>query len=385
METLAKETRALLHSRLRDARVAVVLQVPISVELHAADSSLVPIAKKGFPILPMPIQNMLLAIADYETEESKSTQNYTQNCLQAFVQSLDSSLASMNIALDLYNETYKRLLHDARTQWKSDIKSLDHSAHGLKYEVLQVAQGVACPLEPMPDDTWPLIVALDTNMSTIRAACKVLRRSKIVFEKKDPDIRAIDKRLELSRAYREKATAIMTRTLIKTPDVPMMPALDSDLQEQVVSANSMRANVPEDAELTDMAERAQDLRHTAATLWLPSRASMNNLLQGERSRCLDAIKRSIDTIADNMPKPFDLRPTKEALQKEFNFAVASFPCDRSLLKTCMTVIHDGARLAHTRTMLELRTDSQVQVSLRMRQIQDALQRFEELVSAPTIL
>jgi hypothetical protein len=385
MDAIAKDTRTLLHNRLRDARVHVVFQVPISVELHAADASLVPIAKKGFPILPMPIQNMLLAIADYETEESKSIQNHTQECLQAYVQSLDNCVASMNVTLDSYNEIYKRLLSDARTQWKADIRTLDHSAHSLKYEVIDVAQNVMCSLEPMPDETWPLLVALDTNMATIRAACKVSRRSKIVFEKKEPDVRNIDKRLELSRAYREKATAIMTRTLVKSPDVPLLPVLDNDLQEQVVSANSLRANVPEDEQLADMCMRAQELRHKAATMWLPSRASMNALLQGERSRTFEAIKRAIDTIGDNAPKPFDLRKTKEALQNEFNFAVASFPCDRSLLKTCMTVIHDGARLAHTRTMLEMRTDSQVQVSLRMRQIQDALQRFEELVSAPTIL
>jgi hypothetical protein len=69
------------------------------------------------------------------------------------------------------------------------------------------------------------------------------------------------------------------------------------------------------------------------------------------------------------------------LQEELAFAVESFPCDKSLLKTCLTASKDGVKLAHARKLIEMKNEFTTQIALRVKQVDDLIGQLHAAQSA----
>jgi len=353
-ESYRDDIQAYLQTKLA-GNGANVPALPLSIQLHIADTRLVAIAKQGFPKLPLPIRNVLMAVVEFEREETKCIESYTHHNLSVMIASLDTLISNVSSRIDNLKNYQDSLIKDLLPLWHEDIKSLD--VQSLRDMV---------PRAPFTDP-WNEIEVLFHAASTYG-----IRITKsLVLEPADVNLSSVEARLALSRQYREKANAL-SNGLTNTA---ALGELKVDFEEPVARPSKVQTS----KENTEALELAIKVRSQAARLWHPYRKTIAHALSGRKDlvEVSGAIK---DVIVGSKAIP---KLSKESLSEELKFAVASFPCDQSMLRTCLTASSDGVKLAHTRKMMEIKNECTRQIQIRLAQLGELFDSLHEALAAKT--
>jgi hypothetical protein len=353
-EDYLNSVRTILTEILETQESSQIGSVPITVSLAATDASLVPLAKAGFSKLPVPIQNILLAVVEYETLKAKAYETGVGNALLKSILDLDSLLRLVSISTDKIRMSKEDLLAHSRGLWEEELRNLgdpfvgDHPYSSFEISFKRVLETERSELLDSPE----------------------------IDIKEVPDTSILDARLSLSKAYRKKAEQLYRNELESTtfPDVP-----HKEEQPLVVR----QTKVPEISEsLKLQKERLETLRKKAIKLWAPYRASIQQMLsldiQEMEGLFLDKIAKiqAHDICVASVPE--------KDLQSEYKFALQAFPCDASMVKLCMTVSLEGAKLRHTRKLLDLKTEYTTQFQVRLKQFQTSILAYKDACTVPLV-
>jgi hypothetical protein len=328
--------------------------VPIQVSLAVSDASLVPLAKAGFAKLPVPIQNILLAVVEYETLKAKTYETGISNSLLKSISDLDALLRLMSLSTEKILVSKHDLVAHSRGLWEDELRQLGSPFTG-EYPYGSFETAYKTLLEKERTEL------LDTQVLEIHDT---------------PDTKVLDARLSLSKAYRKKAEQLY-RNELETTTFPEIP----EKEEQPLSLTTKK--LPEISEaLKAEKERLETLRKKAMQLWAPYRASIQQMLRVDIQE-MDAL--FLEKIASLKGHPVTVSSVPEKdLQSEYKFALQAFPCDASMVKLCMTVSLEGAKLRHTRKLLDLKTEYTTQFQLRLKQFQTQLLAYKDAISVPLL-
>lgn len=347
-ETYVADVRAYLTARLTHSPGTVPV-LPLHIQLHIADTRLVSVAKQGFPKMPLPIRNVLMAIVEFEREESKTVESYTNHNLQVLVASLDTLISNVSSRIELLHTFQEGLVRDLLPLWYDDIRSRVDS-------------------QLSPTDPWTDLCDKYATAST--ATVHSHTKKSIVINPSTVNLSSVEARLELSKQYRLKAAALTNGQF--TDALAEITVIASD---DTATPSTFVTGPP----VTDDLSKMTTMRTQAARLWLPYRKTIVNALSGLKH--IEDLKRAIqDVIAGTHAIP---QLKKDTLQHELKFAVASFPCDPSMLRTCLTACSDGVKLSHTRKMMEIKNECTRQIGIRLAQLTSLFDDLEGCLAAKT--
>lgn len=348
MEVFVEDLRVFLERSLDEEEISFQTPLPISVSLSMTDSRLVPLAKLGFSKLPLPIQNILLAMVEFESAKYKAIESTVSRSFQHTISELDMILTLVRRCTETLQRTKEDLLAHARPLWYTDLKGLGDPFSG--------------------DNPW-------TSFETALDSCRKTQLQKdpaVEIVQEEPDLSTVTARLELSRAYRQKAHNLSKKNFekISFPDIP-------DLADTPMKVKSAHKH-----EFEELCKPLEALRRDALKLWTPYKISMQSVLSKEASLATEQIRTSVKTLSVLRTSPLNLHSND--LLEEYRFALQTFPCDSSMVKTCLTVSLDGCKLGHTRKILELKTELTTQFQIRLKQYRDALAAYQEACIVPLV-
>ena len=328
--------------------------LPIPVPLAVTDTSLVPLAKHGFTKLPVPIQNILLAVVEYETLKARSSETAISNSLLKTLVDVDGLLRILSFSTEKLRSMRDDLLTHSRDLWSLELMSLGGPFEGDKpYEAFKDAYKRCLDRERLE-----------------------LVEDKVIDIKDTPDVSVLDARISLSKAYRKKAEQLFRNEL--------EPVVFPSIPEKEESTVVMIARAPKEISegIKAEKERFEVLRKKAMQLWSPYRASIQQMLSLEMSQTETLLR---ETIAKFVAHPIDVStiPNKD-LESEYKFAMQAFPCDASMVKLCMTVCLDGAKLRHTRKLMDLKSEYTTQFQVRLKQFQGHVHAYKDATAVPLL-
>lgn len=311
-------------------------------------------------MLPLPIRNIVMAVVDFEKQQCLAIETSMTASLQNTLIDLENILAAFQVYINRLNTTQADLLEDAKRTWMIDLETVDLIPGTSKEETL-----------------YAKILDLHAQVRSRHMESTMRKRSRVQTHVPVVDTTAVDARLALSKAYRQKAHNLTTNQMLERVSLPSVPETrpqDSAIECSIISE-------PAEASTEDLMSQANCMRAMATRLWYPHRKHILEILQKE-----DQDLRRIFFAKVYALKAHSVRPQtfqKDALQEEFSFAVNAFPCDRTMLKTCMTVTSDGAKLSHVRKLMEIKSDFATQFQMRMKQFESLFVEYTEATVVPT--
>lgn len=328
--------------------------LPIPVPLAVTDTSLVPLAKQGFLKLPVPIQNIVLAVVEYETLKASSYETAVSNVLLKTIVDLDSILRILSFSTEKLKSMRDDLVVHSRGLWSTELLKLGSPFDGeTPYESFQ--------------ESYKRILE--------RERLELVEPTTVTI-KDTPDSSVLDARISLSKAYRKKAEQLFRNEL----EPVVFPSIPDKEETSVVLHTKAPKELPE--HIRSEKERLEVLRKKAMQLWSPYRASIQQMLALEMSQTETLLR---DTIASLKAHTMSV-PTiaNKDLESEYKFAMQAFPCDASMVKLCMTVSLDGAKLRHTRKLMDLKHEYTTQFQVRLKQFQTHVHAYKDATAVPLL-
>jgi hypothetical protein len=353
--TVSSDIQGHIRKRISGSDDEYKCNIPLPIELHVADTRLVAIAKAGFSKLPLPIRNIVHAVVEFQKEDAKTKEMTHAYNLQQLVSNLDMFISIVSNAVDQLNSFQDTHCKDLISLWHTD---LDEQLKGLATDLEAKFAGVKRPGLPYEagSDPWSRIVALHNNVHLLAHENRKLARAPVSLEPPQPNLTEVLRRVDISKQYRRKAQELAQGVFGATPDATLPSSTESS-SDVIVSKE-------ETPDISLLISQCDDLRLRASRMWHPYRRSIQTALS---TKCdTNYILANVaSVVAGSREIPI---LSSEFLQEELAFAVESFPCDKSLLKTCMTASKDGVKLAHARKLIEMKNEYTTQISLRIKQL-----------------
>lgn len=397
---VARRAATELHRKLQDnqhnIRVdASVLEIPILM----GDRGLATVAKTAFGQLPLPVRNLVLATGECETEFHKVTEAHLESHVRTFVSSLERASQSMHMALGSLEARAAQLTGAAKAAWQTDLEAYSADVTALQAAVAGLVgregrAGKDRLGSADRQDPYEAVQQCIADLERARlAARKTDRKAAAAAAAAPPNVAGIGKRLAASETFRHHATALASD--FKLSDVDSLPRLDvaptveaPPMEEAPVQPDPRPppANAAMAEDLMAEAEKLKGLMHQA---WIPHRKAIADGLRRAVSSYVAACNQVCDDLRSMplspLPSMEPLVNTKDLLKKEFQYVIPTFPCDASALRTCVSVIVEGAKVAHVRKLCELKTEATNALNTYMWQMSDMLVRYHEAARPPMML
>ena len=350
------------------------LQIPVNV----TDPNLVKISKTTFMQLPVPIRNLVLALGECETEMFKSKEKHMSECTRRVISGLEVLSQTIQTSSEIFQDEIAEVSAKSAQLWKDDMESYTIEINQLR-DLVNSLTGTSCDCT----DLYKCIID-----QGIRLGAYTSHTIKHKHTVEEFDTTNIKRRLDVSKAYREHAKQLQGS--FKVSDLYNLPSCDTESKEteEEIAEVLVEKDIRE-SDLRELVLEQRRLKGILAQLWIPHRkASMNAISNASKAFAYsirNACKQYDSLEWPNEPSLDSIRANKALVQKEFDLMIPAFPCDNSALKTCITVLQEGAAVAYARKLQELRSEVVRAISVYFTQVNTALTKYHECSNPESIL
>lgn len=351
-----------------------VLVVPILV----TDTHLANVAKRTFSQLPLPIRNLVLATGEIENEKVKAQIKVLEEDTRTLIKLLENLVHSTSLCRDSLKESKETLQETAIKAWSDEIE-----IYRAELEDIYIALQNNFQLEDIPNkkDLYEFCKTLDTKVSEFKCVPSNLQ---IQNEPIKMDTSIVSARIETSKQYRDHAKKLNSsdfkiQDLINTNtnDELRNAEIDEPIMVGSTSVDTKSKQILEDLQI-----QIKKIRNKIGQAWLPHRKSiqleLNNLCDAFDKPIMGSIEKFEHFESTKISNEDVFDRTVKNIQKEFEYAIPTFPCDPSALKTCLLVMSEGPKIVLCRKLKEIKQELARSISMYMNQVNTILLEYHEL-------
>ena len=352
------------------------LVVPIVI----TDTHLANIAKRTFHQLPLPIRNLVLATGEIENEKVSAQIKVLEEDTRNLIKYLENIVHTSGLCRDTLKESKLNLENSALKAWKMENEDYRreiediHSAINQNFSLGEI--------QSTSDDLYNYCKIMELKISELRCVPEPLQMSPNTVEMNTTNISA---RIETSKQYRDHAKKLSSADF-KFQDLLNETSHEiqefQEPQEKVVECSTSVKDSKSKEILDELHNQVKKIRNKISEAWLPHRKVIQNELNNQCETLDKPILQSINNLENFMSAKIvnqvSFDKTVESLQNEFQYAIHTFPCDPSALKTCLLVMSEGPKLLLCRKLKEIKQEVARCVAMYMQQINTIFLEYHEL-------
>ena len=369
IKDLVKQTSEEILYKLRDNTHTIKVDANIlKVPVIFADQNLVPVAKKTYMQLPLPVRNLVIATSECEQAYTKLIEGYWDDIIRRYIVSLEKVVQSISSALEDFQGQIHAKEAYAKKQWHLDIETY-------RTDIVDLFLSVGFDVV-LDQSLYDQVIQLGTKLSVL------VHKKRVELpqtEAKSPDVTSVMKRLEVSRNIRQHSEALTQG--FRYQDIHALPKCALPVTEIQEELPVEHLKIQSDTQYQKLLEEQRRLKGILHQLWLPHRKALmeeyQNISLAFITMVLEVCREFETTTWPTMPNIEKINETRNLLKDEYAVVIQTYPCDPSALKTCTKVAIDGINIAHSRKLQELKLEMSRALNMYLGQINSFLLRYHE--------